>query len=182
MKHTEVSDQLIEWFTHWEAGPTGGPALTAYWDKLGAVWTIGYGETEGVQQGDTMTEFQALDTLRDSAQKRVDMLNAPGVLTVDPSVQQFDALDAILYNVGKGRADTPTTRGRDGILVLRSGRPSSLIRTLNAGDYDGAAAHFIEWDMGGGEHVRGLTLRRKAEQAIWLRGDYSRRPGVDYGD
>lgn len=44
---------------------------------------------------------------------------------------------------------------------------STLIRLLNAGDYEGAANQFLRWNKVGGIEVRGLTRRRAAEAALF---------------
>lgn len=65
---------------------------------------------------------------------------------------QFDALTSFAYNVGTG--------------ALRS---STLMRRLNAGDKAGAADEFLKWDRADGQRLPGLTRRRKAERALFLK-------------
>lgn len=88
---------------------------------------------------------------------------------------QFDAMVSILFNAGEGRAkgtQGPKDEGRDGIIRLRDGRPSTLLRKLNAGDYAGAAEQFAAWNKGTVDGqltvLPGLVRRREAEKALFL--------------
>jgi lysozyme len=63
---------------------------------------------------------------------------------------QFDALVSFAYNVGVGN--------------LRS---STLLRKLNAGDYDGAALEFHRWNRSNGKVLPGLVRRRAAEALLF---------------
>jgi GH24 family phage-related lysozyme (muramidase) len=54
-------------------------------------------------------------------------------------------------------------------VVLRDGRPSTLLRKLNAGGVAGAAAEFARWNRGGGLVLPGLVKRRAAEVALFQR-------------
>jgi GH24 family phage-related lysozyme (muramidase) len=45
---------------------------------------------------------------------------------------------------------------------------STLLKKLNAGDYEGAANEFPKWNKAGGQVLRGLTRRRKSEQNLFL--------------
>jgi lysozyme len=61
------------------------------------VWTIGYGHTGGVVQGDEITEVEASDILLEDlaeAESHVARLGCP------LSQLQFDALVSLVYNVG----------------------------------------------------------------------------------
>ena len=64
---------------------------------------------------------------------------------------QFDALVSWAYNVG-----------------LEAARTSTLMRRLNAGDYQGAADQLPRWNRAGGRVLPGLTRRRAAERAMFL--------------
>ena len=76
-----------------------GCRLQAYQDTLG-VWTIGYGHTKGVKKGDTCTQSQADQWLKDDIEKAThDLVVAlPWVSTLD-SVR-FDALVNMSFNLG----------------------------------------------------------------------------------
>jgi len=120
---------------------------TAYLCPAG-VWTIGYGTTENVDPGDEVTEQEAEEMLMDDlleASKAIDDL-----VDVELTQQQYDALTSFVYNVG-----------RDAF------RNSTMLRLLNAGDYDGAAKQFPRWNKGGGRVLAGLTRRRRAERQVF---------------
>lgn len=64
---------------------------------------------------------------------------------------QFDALVSFVYNVGAAAFEQ-----------------STLLKVLNAGDYEGAAQQFLRWNKAGGKVVEGLTNRRKDEMALFM--------------
>ena len=78
---------------------------------------------------------------------------------------QWDAIVSTVYNTGPGG------RGRDGILWLADGRPSTFLRKLNAGDYGGAADELPKWVRAGGQVLKGLQRRRHATRLVFLGGD-----------
>lgn len=116
----------------------------------GRPWTIGYGTTEGVQEGDVCTEEQAEEWLA------LDLENAENVLRNSVKVglnqNQFDALVSFVYNVGAAAF-----------------KGSTLLRKLNNGSYIAAAAEFGRWNKNNGKVMRGLTRRREAEERLFLR-------------
>lgn len=125
-----------------------GCRLTAYQDSVG-VWTIGYGHTKGVKNGDSITQAQADAFLRDDVQ--VAESDVTRLVKVTLSQNQFDALVSFTYNLG-----------------VRSLSTSTLLRKLNAGDTKGAADEFLRWNKAGGKVLNGLTRRREAEQSLFL--------------
>jgi lysozyme len=80
---------------------------------------------------------------------------------------EFDAFVSILFNVGPG---VPSIK--DGIIVLANGRPSTLLREINARAMTLAAAEFPKWDKIGAVTSQGLLNRRLAEQKIFATGVY----------
>jgi lysozyme len=72
---------------------------------------------------------------------------------------QFDALISFVYNVG---ADIDADNIAEGL------GDSTLLKKLNAGDYKGAADQFLKWDKANGKVMKGLTIRRQAERALFL--------------
>lgn len=136
--------------------------LKAYPDPKtgGAPWTVGWGATGvGVGPGTEWTQQQADARLTEDVSLRETLVN--NAVTVPLTQGQFDAMVSIVFNVGQG---SPT---RDGIIRLKSGLPSTLLRKLNAGDYDGCADAFLSWVSPGSTVERGLTIRRKAERAMF---------------
>ncbi|WP_319636704.1 lysozyme [Paraburkholderia caribensis] len=143
--------------------------LTAYWDADGKVWTCGWGSTGAdVKQGTVWTQEQAdtrLDAQLGDAASIVDR-----AFTAPMSAQQKAALVSIVYNVGPGRAARGSDPGRDGIVVLANGKPSTLLRMFNAQSYSGAADQFLAWNKSGGKVLGGLVKRRAAERSLFLTG------------
>ena len=78
-----------------------------------------------------------------------------GVLRLVPGVAgrqgAFDALVSISFNFGLGNLQRSTIRMK-----------------ANRGDWEGAAAAFMDWTKGGGKVLPGLVKRREAERALFL--------------
>ncbi|MCA8110270.1 lysozyme [Burkholderia cepacia] len=140
-----------------------GCRLTAYQDSVG-VWTIGYGHTgQDVYKGLTITQEKAEQLLlqdiakASAAVNRLVTLDRAGAADTDglPDLTQdeFDALVDFTFNLGAGRL-----------------AGSTLLKKLNAGDIEGAAAEFPKWIYAGGKVLAGLVKRRDAERALFLLG------------
>lgn len=127
-----------------------GRSLRAYQDIVN-VWTICDGETKGVKPGDVATPAQCDAMLAknlvvyEAGLDRCLTAEVPGVVKV-----QFLSW---AYNVGVGAACG-----------------STLVRKANAGDLKGACNELLKWDRAGGRIVRGLTIRRQAENKACLGG------------
>jgi len=126
-----------------------GCKLTAYLCPAG-VWTIGWGRTTNVKRGDTCTQAQAdawLEQEYDAFERKVRSL-----VKVPLTANQMGALVSLAYNVGMGALGS-----------------STLLRLLNAGQYDAAAKQFARWNKAGGRVLAGLTRRRAAEAASFAK-------------
>lgn len=127
-----------------------GVYLYAYRDPVG-VWTIGYGHTNGVYAGQSISQAQAEAFLQS------DMAEFEGAVMsrvkVPITQNMFDALVSFSFNVGAGALGS-----------------SDLLKKLNAGDYTGAANEFGRWVYGGGQQLPGLVRRRAAEKKLFLTG------------
>lgn len=133
-------------------------SLTAYPDPKtgGDPWTIGYGSTGAdVRQGVVWTLEKADQRFEDDLRQFEFMVE--DAVKVPLTQGQFDALVSIVYNVGPG------SRYKDGIIRLKDGRPSTLLRKLNEGDYKNARAEFYRWVSPGSSVERGLRIRRGEE-------------------
>lgn len=139
MKISAAGLALIEQFE--------GLRLASYQDGAG-IWTIGYGHTVDVFEGDTCTAEQAAEWLIEDVAEAEDSVNS--LVKVSLSQNQFDALVSWAYNLG-GQA-------------LAS---STLLRDLNGGSYALAAAQFPRWDNIAGKPSPGLLRRRVAEQELF---------------
>lgn len=141
--------------------------LRAYPDPKtgGEPWSIGWGNTQymdgrKVKKGDVITKAQADD---DFAFDLLDFERQVTAAVKVPMTQgQFDAMVSIVYNVGAG------DKYKSGIIRLKDGSPSTLLRKLNAGDYRGAADQFDVWISKGSAVEKGLRRRRAAEKALFL--------------
>jgi GH24 family phage-related lysozyme (muramidase) len=123
----------------------------AYRDAVG-VPTIGFGSTKGVRMGDgPVTRAQARARLK----REVDEVYGAAVnrLGVPLNQHQFDALCSFTYNLGPGAIASSTGIGR----------------ALRTRDWRRAADELLKWDKAGGRTLLGLTRRRRAERALFLR-------------
>jgi len=130
-----------------------GLELEAYQDVAG-IWTIGYGHTDDVCSGMTITTEQAQQFLQADLGTAED---AVGQATADAptNANQFSAMVSLCYNIGS-----------------RNFRSSTVLREHLLGDYQAAADAFPLWNKatinGVLETVRGLTARRTAERELYL--------------
>ena len=72
-----------------------GCKLTAYWDKTGKVWTIGFGHTKKVTNGDTITFDQAVALFEQDSAPLI-------TLVQDRPLVEAAALVSFGYNCGIG--------------------------------------------------------------------------------
>lgn len=133
--------------------PREGLETEAYLDRIASppVWTVCYGETRGVGPGDSYTAEECATQLGVAlADYRTALIGCiPGLPDRPQGVQV--ALTSWSYNVGPGAACR-----------------STLARLANDGDWVGACNQLPRWNRAGGVEVRGLTLRRQAEQRLCL--------------
>jgi lysozyme len=124
-----------------------GLELTAYLDT-GHVWTIGFGHTKGVKEGQSITREQADIFLMNDIASAQSTVNS--WVKVPLSQNQYDALVSFVYNVGG-----------------ESFRKSSMLRFLNSRQYVAASQEFDKWTHDNGHVVKGLENRRKAEKFLF---------------
>ena len=124
-----------------------GLRLRAYKCPAG-VWTIGFGTTAGVKEGQVITKERAEELLRDDVKRFEDQVLR--LVKVPLTQGQLDALVSFTYNLGAANLGN-----------------STLLRLLNAGDYRGAAAQFDRWTKAGDKELPGLVKRRAAERALF---------------
>jgi lysozyme len=131
-----------------------GCVLHPYLDSV-KIPTIGIGTTvypdgKKVTMNDPpITKDQAYAFLKDHMDK--DCVKVEQLVKVVVNDNQFAALVSFAYNCGTA--------------ALAS---STLLKRLNAGEYQKAADEFLKWDHAGGVVVKGLTRRRQAERALFL--------------
>jgi lysozyme len=139
----KTGNKGIELIKHFE-----GCELEAYKCPAG-VWTIGYGHIKGVKEGMKITEMQAEEMLKSELHEYEGYIN--DYVTVPLNQNQFDAMVSWVYNLGGGNL-----------------RASTLLKVLNAGDYDGVPAQMMRWNKAGGKVLEGLTRRRQAEADLFV--------------
>ena len=117
------------------------------------VWTIGYGHTATAKKGMSISEAEAVNLLRgDLARFQRCVENA---VTVPLNDNQFAALVSFCFNVGEGAF-----------------RGSTLLKKLNAGNYDAVSSELARWNKVGKSVSAGLTNRRAAEAGLWVKGSF----------
>ena len=121
-----------------------GVRYTAYLDT-GGVWTNGAGHTgPDVHEGQVVDEAQVDAWLTEDLEEAEDAVNR--LVKVALTQGQFDALVSFVYNLGETQF-----------------KNSTLLRKLNAGDYEGARNEFKRWVYDNGKIQPGLVKRRYAE-------------------
>lgn len=145
----KISDAAVEKLTK----SFEGLRLKAYPDPGtgGVPWTIGYGHTRGVKEGDTCTERQADEWLRSDLRWAEEAVKD---LVGDSLTQyQFDALVDFVFNIGRSQFEK-----------------STLLKKLILKDYVTASKEFNRWKYAGPKILIGLARRRQAE-TDWFNGD-----------
>lgn len=115
----------------------------AYQDIVG-VWTIGFGTTTGVKPNMSTTPVAALQRKIEDIGKFEGALKQ--CVKVPLHQYEYDAYISLAYNIGPAAFCG-----------------STLVSKLNASDYAGACKEILRWNRAGGEVVKGLDNRRKAE-------------------
>lgn len=122
-----------------------GCRLTAYLCPAG-IPTIGYGHTAGVEMGQTITKEQADQFLKEDLvkfERKVEMYNSKYCWNQN----EFDALVSFAFNIGS--IDQLTANGS---------RDKNVI-----------SQKMLQYNKAGGKVLEGLTKRRQAEQALFLK-------------
>ena len=110
----------------------------------GDVLTIGFGSTTGVRPGDTIDPVTALQRAMVDVQKFEGALKQ--CVTAPLAQHEYDAFISLSYNIGASAFCN-----------------STLVKKLNALDYEGACLEILRWDKFKGRPLRGLTIRRQGE-------------------
>jgi lysozyme len=127
---------------------------TAYKPTKDDVWTIGYGHTEDVKEGDTCTMDQANAWLEQDMKHAENALNELlSDMPITLTQNQVDALGSLVYNIG-----------------YTNFRLSSIRRELRRGNLkiaDDPVLGFAGWKRQDGKTLNGLIARRAAELKLW---------------
>lgn len=138
--------QLISGFEGFSA--TIYPDVAGY-DTIGFGHKLVSGENEKFRNG--INRDQGLALLRTDARTAENHVRSAVKALLNQN--EYDALVSFTYNLGGGAF-----------------RGSTLLKKLNAGNYDGASDEFPRWNRAGGRVVDGLTERRRKER-ILFRGE-----------
>jgi lysozyme len=124
--------------------------LKAYRDS-GGIWTVGFGSTgKDIGKETIWTQEQADDRFVKDLGVMETWVNK--FVTVELTQNQFDALVDFTYNCGPGAL-----------------QHSHLLKELNAGNKELAAAQFKRWATVHGRVVDGLMKRRIMERNLFLK-------------
>jgi lysozyme len=124
-----------------------GVRLKAYKCPAG-VWTIGYGHTGDVKDGDSITMHWAETILEYDLQR---FEEGVGKLAPGASANEFSAMVSLAFNIG-----------------LSAFEKSTVLKEFRAGRKLNAANAFEAWVRGGGRVLPGLVRRRAAEKKLFL--------------
>jgi len=135
-----------------------GLRTEAYLDTLAAppVWTVCYGETKGVKQGDSYTVAECNAMLAHEVVEYQEGWHAyltPETLHARLTPERDTAYTSLAYNVG----------------IAGAGK-STATRRLNAGKVAGGCEALTWWNRAGQRVVRGLVRRRADEYALCMEG------------
>ena len=124
---------------------------TAYKCPAG-VWTIGYGWTHGVKEGDTITNEKASELVQQEVAKIAKQIKTTLGTEVFASLteNQVCALIDFVYNLGLGNF-----------------KNSTLCKMIKSGQIMEAGNQFERWVKSGNKVLPGLVNRRKAEKNLW---------------
>ena len=131
--------------------------LSAYQDQAG-IWTIAYGHTQGVKEGDTCAQAQA------DAWLASDCSNAWAAIQRNVKVpltqNQSGALLSLTFNIGVGEFEKSSL-----LTLLNSGNVSAIPNKIK---------QFIYFTRPDGSRAisQGLVKRRKAEALLFVGGDW----------
>mgnify|MGYP001421005680 FL=1 len=139
MQISEEGKQLIKKFE--------GCRLEAYKCSAG-VWTIGYGRTTNVEEGDTCTQEEAEKWLNEELVVFGAYVNDAVLITLEQN--EFDALVAWTYNLGSTNLNN-----------------STMLRVLNENQKEDVPHQMRRWNKANGKVLEGLVRRREAEALLF---------------
>ena len=139
MKATNYATLLIKSFEQLR--------LNSYLCPAG-VWTIGYGHTDGVNQGMLITEKTADAFLKQDIRNAVHSINQ---MDVELTQEQFDALVSFVFNVGVRAFNVSTLRKK----ILKNPNDPAI------------ADEFRRWVYAGDKKLPGLIKRREQEIKLY---------------
>lgn len=129
-----------------------GCKLESYLCAAG-VWTIGYGHTKLVEEGQEITQEEADNILLNDLEIYEEaVLKA---VEVPLHQHQFDALVSWTFNLGGANLNA-----------------STMLKVINKGEYEDVPAQIKRWNKAGGKVLQGLIRRREAEALLFEGKDW----------
>lgn len=130
-----------------------GCKLSAYLCSAN-VWTIGYGTTYQILEGDKCTQEDADAFLARDLRK----FEKAVIKNIDVPLEQnqFDALVSFTYNLGP-----------------RNLKESTLRKRINENNFADVPYQIRRWNRAAGEVLDGLVRRRSAEVLLWQGHDWT---------
>jgi len=119
----------------------------AYQDE-GGVWTIGYGHTRGVKEGDSISTHKANTYL--NTDLIAFELQLQRLVRVELTQNQYTALLSFIYNIGATQF-----------------AKSTLLKYVNEKKFDLVPDELRRWNRVNGEVSLGLTRRREKEAILF---------------
>jgi len=137
-----TSDEGVALIQHFE-----GCRLEAYLCPA-SVWTIGYGHTFRVREGDVIDQEAAEALLIEDLEEFEGHVSR--LVEIPLTQHQFDALVSWTFNLGPGNLEE-----------------STLLNRINFGPLSDVPFQIQRWTRAGGKVLEGLVKRRAAEAALW---------------
>jgi len=117
------------------------------------VWTIGYGHTKSVAEGQEITQEEADSILLDDLEIYEEaVLKA---VEVPLHQHQFDALVSWTFNLGGANLNA-----------------STMLKVINKAEYEDVPAQIKRWNKASGKVLQGLIRRREAEALLFEGKDW----------
>jgi lysozyme len=126
-----------------------GCRLSTYIDQVG-ILTIGYGHTGPEIKFDMTISKEKADELLSEDLGKFER-GVTNLLETQINDNQFSALVSFSYNLG-----------------LNSLAKSTLLKYVNASEFEKASEEFLKWAHAGGKENPGLLRRREAEKTLFL--------------
>lgn len=155
-----ISDTVLAKIKEWEGlilyayddlDPQRPPRRIKPGDPVHGTLTIGYGHTETARPDMEIDERHAATLLRRDL--RTAEAAVERRVKVPLNDNQFGALVSFCFNVGAGAFAT-----------------STLLRRLNAGEYEAVPGELARWVYSSGKKLTGLVRRRQEEGRLWNAG------------
>ena len=149
MKINKAGLNIIKHFEGWSDTPYLYPANR---------WTIAYGSTWDIRGNPVTADHPRITEKQGEALLRKEVHHIENairrLIKVPLTENQFSALCSWGFNVGSGNVQNSTLRMK-----------------LNRNNVEGASDEFRKWRKAGGKILKGLVVRRQAEQQLFDRID-----------